>query len=82
MLAFDVLSGKLVIFQLFDHQSNLPAGTLPLFLVDMWEHAFYLDYLNVKADYVKAIWNIANWQNVSESLALAASKRSEILNAS
>ena len=79
MLAFDVLSGKLVIFQL---QSNLPAGTLPLFLVDMWEHAFYLDYLNVKADYVKAIWNIANWQNVSESLALAASKRSEILNAS
>ncbi|WP_159716695.1 MULTISPECIES: superoxide dismutase [Actinomyces] len=82
MLAFDVLSGKLVIFQLFDHQSNLPAGTLPLFLVDMWEHAFYLDYLNVKADYVKAIWNIANWQNVSESLALATSKRSEIINAS
>ena len=27
----------------------------------MWEHAFYLDYLNVKADYVKAVWNIANW---------------------
>ncbi|SPT52454.1 Superoxide dismutase [Mn] [Actinomyces bovis] len=82
MLAFDVLSGKLVVLQLFDHQSNLPAGTLPLFLVDMWEHAFYLDYLNVKADYVKAIWNIANWQNVSETLSLAVSKRSEILKTS
>ena len=31
--------------------------------VDMWEHAFYLDYLNVKGDYVKAWWNIVNWDD-------------------
>ena len=43
-------------------------------LVDMWEHAFYLDYLNVKADYVKAIWNIVNWQDVSERLATATAQ--------
>ena len=36
---------------------------MPLFQLDMWEHAFYLDYLNVKADYVKAFWNIVNWQD-------------------
>ena len=74
VLAYDSLSGKLVTFQLFDQQGNVPVGTIPLFMVDMWEHAFYLDYLNVKADYVKAVWNIANWQDVSERLANAVAK--------
>ena len=74
VLAYDSLSGKLVTFQLFDQQGNVPVGTIPLFMVDMWEHAFYLDYLNVKADYVKAVWNIANWQDVSERLADAVAK--------
>ncbi|MFB9817340.1 Fe-Mn family superoxide dismutase, partial [Paeniglutamicibacter sulfureus] len=36
-----------------------------LLMLDMWEHAFYLDYVNVKADYVKAFWNIVNWADVS-----------------
>lgn len=74
VLAYDSVSGRLVTFQLFDQQGNVPVGTIPLFQVDMWEHAFYLDYLNVKADYVKAIWNIANWQDVSERLAAATSQ--------
>ncbi len=71
VLAWDSVSGRLVTFQLLNQQDNVPVGTIPLFQVDMWEHAFYLDYLNVKADYVKAIWNIANWQDVSERLAAA-----------
>lgn len=74
VLAYDSLSGRLVVFQLFDQQGNVPVGTIPLFMVDMWEHAFYLDYLNVKADYVKAIWNIANWADVSERLADAVTR--------
>ena len=74
VLAYDSISGGLVIFQLFDQQANVPVGTIPLFMVDMWEHAFYLDYLNVKADYVKAVWNIANWQDVAERLADAVAK--------
>ncbi|SEM16194.1 Fe-Mn family superoxide dismutase, partial [Rhodococcus maanshanensis] len=32
---------------------------------DMWEHAFYLDYQNVKGDYVNAFWNIVNWNDVA-----------------
>ena len=61
VLAYDSVSGKLVIFQLFDQQGNVPVGVIPLLMLDMWEHAFYLDYLNVKADYVKAWWNIVSW---------------------
>lgn len=74
VLAYDAVSGSLVTYQLFDQQGNVPVGVLPLLQLDMWEHAFYLDYLNVKADYVKAFWNIVNWQNVAERLSQATSK--------
>ena len=74
VLAYDSISGKLVVLQLFDQQGNVPVGTIPLFMVDMWEHAFYLDYLNVKADYLKAVWNIANWQDVAARLADAVAR--------
>ena len=74
VLAYDSVSGGLIVFQLFDQQGNVPVGTIPLFQVDMWEHAFYLDYLNVKADYVAAIWSIVNWQDVGERLAAATSR--------
>ena len=66
VLGWDSIGRRLAIFQLFDQQANVPVGITPLFMLDMWEHAFYLDYLNVKADYVKAVWNIANWSNVQD----------------
>ncbi|MDN5559118.1 MAG: superoxide dismutase [Ruaniaceae bacterium] len=69
VLAYEPLSTKLVTYQLFDQQGNVPVGTLPLLQLDMWEHAFYLDYLNVKADYVTAFWNLVNWENVAARLA-------------
>ena len=64
VLAWDSIGQKLSIFQLFDQQGNVPLGLTPVLMLDMWEHAFYLDYLNVKADYVKAFWNIVNWADV------------------
>jgi Fe-Mn family superoxide dismutase len=66
ILAWDSVGSKLVIVQLYDHQGNLPVGLVPLLLLDMWEHAFYLQYKNVKADFVAAWWNIVNWANVQE----------------
>ena len=79
VLSWDPLGEQLIIQQLFDQQSNTAQGTVPVFQLDMWEHAFYLDYLNVKADYVKAVWNIANWQNVAQRLAAAREKTSGLL---
>lgn len=68
-LAYEPLGGKLLTLQVYDHQSNLPLGAVPLLLLDMWEHAFYLQYKNVKADYVDAYWNIINWADVAKRLA-------------
>ncbi len=68
VLAWDSLGQRMAIFQLFDQQGNIPLGLTPLLMLDMWEHAFYLDYLNVKADYVKAFWNLVNWQDVAARL--------------
>lgn len=75
MLAWDTVGQKLTTFQLFDQQGNIPFGLVPIFMLDMWEHAFYLDYLNVKADYVKAVWNIVDWENVAARFENAKSQR-------
>ena len=48
-------------------------------MLDMWEHAFYLDYQNVKADYVKAFWNITNWADVQDRFTRAREKTSGLL---
>ena len=46
----------------------LRAGTTPLLTCDMWEHAYYIDYRNAKADYLKAFWNVVHWDFVAQNL--------------
>ncbi|MGO1192906.1 MAG: superoxide dismutase [Nesterenkonia sp.] len=71
ILAYEPIGGNLVIEQFYDQQNGVPVATTPLLMLDMWEHAFYLDYQNVKPDYVKAFWNVANWEDAAERLAAA-----------
>jgi Fe-Mn family superoxide dismutase len=79
VLSWDPIGTQLVIQQLTDQQGNTAQATVPLLQLDMWEHAFYLDYLNVKADYVKAFWNIANWENVGLRFTTAREKTEGLL---
>ena len=73
VLAWDMLSQRLVIQQVTNgHQDNHALTLIPLLLLDMWEHAFYLQYKNVKGDYVKAFWNVVNWEEVQKRFADAS----------
>jgi Fe-Mn family superoxide dismutase len=65
MLAWDALGSRLLVQQVYDHQGNVGIGNTPLLVFDAWEHAFYLQYKNVKPDYVTALWDIVNWADVT-----------------
>jgi Fe-Mn family superoxide dismutase len=79
VLSWDPVGKQLIIQQMFDQQGNTALGTIPVLQLDMWEHAFYLDYVNVKADYVKAFWNIANWADAQARFEASRSGASLLL---
>ncbi len=70
-LTWEPLGQRLIVEQVYDHQSNVGQGAPPLLVLDMWEHAYYLQYKNVKADWVKAFWEIVNWPDVASRFARA-----------
>jgi len=71
VLAYDKLGGRLLVEQVYDHQNNAGIGNTPLLVFDAWEHAFYLQYKNVKPDYATALWDIVNWSDVQQRYAAA-----------
>ncbi|ALB04013.1 superoxide dismutase [Kocuria palustris] len=79
ILAYEPIAGNLVIEQMYDQQNGVPVATFPLLQLDMWEHAFYLDYQNVKPDYVKAWWNVVNWEDVAQRLEKARAGASSLV---
>ena len=60
--------GKLVITQQRNAENPVTAGLSPLLTFDVWEHAYYLDYQNRRADYLTALWQIVDWPVVAERL--------------
>ncbi len=68
-LGFNKISNKLVLTTCNNQDPLTILGLVPLLGIDVWEHAYYLQYKNVRADYVKNIWNIVNWKNVEQRFA-------------
>jgi Fe-Mn family superoxide dismutase len=68
-LSWEPLRRMLVIEQIYDHQGNTGNATVPLLVLDMWEHAYYLQYRNDKQKWVKTYWDIVNWPDVGDRLA-------------
>ena len=65
-LSWDPVGHSLIIEQVYDHQGNVGQGGPPILVLDMWEHAYYLQYENRKAEWVDAFWEVVNWPDVAE----------------
>ncbi len=78
MLAYEPLSDRLIVEQVYDHQGNVGQGSVPILVFDAWEHAFYLQYKNQKVDFIEAMWQVVNWQDVAKRYA-AAKERTDVL---
>jgi Fe-Mn family superoxide dismutase len=68
-LVWEPLGKKLLVTQIYDHQSNVTQAGTPLLVLDAWEHAFYLQYQNRKSEFFDAVWNVWNWEDVAARFA-------------
>ncbi|MGH1646332.1 superoxide dismutase [Enterococcus gilvus] len=64
-------NGKLEITSTPNQDSPLTDGKTPIIGLDVWEHAYYLKYKNVRPDYIAAFWDVVNWDQANENLAAA-----------
>ena len=71
ILAYQPYSDNLVVLQCENHQKLTVWGAIPLLVIDVWEHAYYLKYKNRRGDFVDALMNIINWDNVAERYEIA-----------
>jgi Fe-Mn family superoxide dismutase len=64
-LVWEPIGQRLLITQIYDHQSNLAQSGVPLAVLDAWEHAYYLQYQNRKSEFFEAVWNLWNWKDIA-----------------
>ncbi|GAA2121433.1 superoxide dismutase [Streptomyces synnematoformans] len=74
VLAWEPLGKRLIVEQVYDHHGNVGQGSTPLLVFDAWEHAYYLQYKNVRPDYVQKLWDLVNWDDVSARYAEATAR--------
>jgi len=67
-LSLDRLTGRLLITQIEKHNTNVYPTFKILMVLDVFEHAYYVDYKNDRAKFIEAFWNIVNWSEVNERL--------------
>ena len=72
-MAYNKASQKLEFYTTANQDRLFEKGAflVPLLTIDIWEHAYYLDYLNVRPNYLNEIWKVVNWSKVAERLAAA-----------
>ncbi|MFH1235537.1 MAG: superoxide dismutase [Parcubacteria group bacterium] len=63
--------GTLVVEKTPNQDTPISMGRTPILCLDVWEHAYYLKYRNVRPDYIKAWWNVVNWKNVEQKFKKA-----------
>ncbi|HPB72311.1 MAG TPA: Fe-Mn family superoxide dismutase, partial [Phycicoccus sp.] len=68
---WEPLGKRLIITQVYDHHGNVGIGSVPILVFDAWEHAYYLQYKNVRPDYVGKLWSLVNWEDVAARFAAA-----------
>ena len=71
ILAYEPIAERLVVLQAEKHQNLSIQGAVPLLVVDVWEHAYYLNYPNRRRAYLAAFQNVIDWKNVDERLSIA-----------
>jgi Fe-Mn family superoxide dismutase len=71
VLGWEPLGQRLIVEQVYDHHGNVGIGSTPLLVFDAWEHAYYLQYRNVRPDYVEKLWDLVNWNDIAARLAAA-----------
>ncbi|MEN6306026.1 MAG: superoxide dismutase, partial [Armatimonadia bacterium] len=71
ILAWQPMGQKLVVLQTEKHQNEAQWGVTPILVLDVWEHAYYLQYQNRRPDFTKGFFDVVNWDDVAQRLASA-----------
>ena len=80
-LVWDPVIHRLGTTQIHDHQGELTQGSVPLLVIDAWEHAYYLQYQAEKGQYFEAVWRLWNWDDVQQRFLRARSVDLGLFNA-
>jgi Fe-Mn family superoxide dismutase len=71
LLGYHPASDRLLVLEVENHEKLTVWGIVPLLVVDVWEHAYYLKYKNKRADFVDEVFNYLNWENAAQRLDVA-----------